>query len=644
MSWTDKEIGAAVRERFGLQARPAQLTLIRRTVSGQSSLGVMPTGSGKSLAFQASAAFLDGLVLVVSPLVSLMRDQVEKLRAVLRVERLDSTLERAESDEVLRRLAAGELELLYVAPERLANERFQHALSRARIAALAVDEAHCISAWGHDFRPDYLRLPLLLEQLGNPPTLALTATAPPQVQRDICADLGIPLDGVVNTGARRPNLALSVEVTPAERRTERVLELVTAEPNAPTIVYALRQADTEELARQLERVGVRAAAYHAGLEPERRSEVQDRFLADDLTCIVATVAFGMGVDKPNVRRIVHAHAPRSLEGYVQEVGRAGRDGLPATGVLLYDEDDQAALANFVEAKAPSEEQVRQALNAAFAPANREANDVIAFSPIRVGDEVDVDPVAVRTLFARLERLGVVAALTPAFDEYQAALSSDLEGVGRRLGPEDGAAWDALTAVGKRGRTWLTLSVSAAVAATGLPYASVRRVLRRVEDEGLAEVRASGVLQRYRVLRKPDRERDLPALLQSVADGLEGERVRLAAVRAYVLDRGCWQAHALAYLGEEDLKPCGVCDLCGGAPPVAEEVLIRWDWQSAFDERAVRGMAALGKHGAPDVVGVARALCQVSTPRSRPYRRHAAWGAMERAPYLEVLAAVKELLS
>ncbi|HEV2121872.1 MAG TPA: RecQ family ATP-dependent DNA helicase, partial [Chloroflexota bacterium] len=544
----DAALSAAVLDVFGVEPRPAQRQLIRRTLAGQNTLGIMPTGAGKSLAFQASGALMDGTVLVISPLLSLMRDQVEKLREKLRVARLDATLERAEADAVLRQLASGTLDLLYVAPERLANERFQGMLSRTRIAAVAVDEAHCISAWGHDFRPDYLRLPLLLEDLGNPPVLALTATAPPAVQRDIMADLHIPADGLVNTGARRPNLRLRVEVQPSlpsdlastsgaagdavpVGREERVLALVREDPDAPTIVYALRQADTERLAKQLIASGIRADAYHAGLETEARSAVQDRFLADDLACIVATIAFGMGVDKPNVRRIIHAHAPRSLEGYIQEVGRAGRDGQPATGVLLYDETDLAELANFVDAKVPDVEQVRAALNLAFAPTNRETPDVIAFSPQTVGDATDVDPLAVRTLMARLERRGVVRALTPAFDEYQVALDHDAAAVKSALGPEDGAVWEALLRAGKTGRVWLTISIAASVQETGLGYEAVRRVLRRVEDEGLATVRASGSLHRYRVLRKPDRESDLPALLRSVEEGLEGEHKRLDAVRS-----------------------------------------------------------------------------------------------------------------
>jgi ATP-dependent DNA helicase RecQ len=370
----------AIRTRFGLTPRPPQLALIERTLAGQSSLGIMPTGAGKSLTYQAAGALMAGTVLVVSPLLSLMRDQVEKLTTgdgdgPLRAARLDSTLEREATNDVLSRLARRELDLLYVAPERLANERFRSALARARIAALAIDEAHCISAWGHDFRPDYLRLPILRAELGAPPILALTATAPPTVRDDILASLEIPAEGVVNTGARRPNLALRVEL-PADREA-RLVELVAAEPDAPTIVYTLRQADTVRLAEMLTQAGLRAAAYHAGLDEEVRAAVQDRFLVDEIACVVATIAFGMGVDKPNVRRILHAHAPRSLEGYWQEIGRSGRDGAPAEATLLYDESDPPALANFVDARALSLEQIRGALKEAFT--SRESAETLAFS-------------------------------------------------------------------------------------------------------------------------------------------------------------------------------------------------------------------------------------------------------------------------
>ncbi|MDQ3699426.1 MAG: RecQ family zinc-binding domain-containing protein, partial [Chloroflexota bacterium] len=454
------------------------------------------------------------------------------------------------------------------------------------------------------------------------------------------------------------NLALAVEV-PADREA-RLLEMVASDATAPTIVYALRQADTERLATRLIGVGVRAAPYHAGLDAPVRSEVQDRFLAGDLACTVATVAFGMGVDKPDVRRVIHVHAPRSLEGYVQEVGRAGRDGAPAAGILLYDDADLPALGNFVEGKAPAGAQVRDALNLAFAPANRETGDIIAFSPQAVGDATDVDPLAVRTLFARLERQGVVRALTPAFDEYQIALQHDGEAVRARLQKEvrndpqegdlqegrrgeDGDVWSALLASGKRGRSWITLSIAAAVQQTGHPYPTIRRVLRRVEEEGLVSLQASGTLHRYRVLRKPDRETDLPALLQAVDDALTGERLRLGAVRQYVLETACRQAHVLAYLAEPDAEPCGVCDLCTGHPPLDEPTLRQPDWRQDFHPATVRALAALGKSG-PDPIGVARALCQISSTRSRPYRRHAAWGRLARAPYRDVLAAVQQALA
>ena len=630
-------LSAQIEARFGLKPRPPQLRLIGRSLAGESSLGVMPTGSGKSLTYQAASALLEGTVLVVSPLISLMRDQVEKAREVLRVARLDSTLERGEAGGVLRELSRGQIDLLYVAPERLANERFLAALARVRVSLLAVDEAHCISSWGHDFRPDYLRLPLLRADLGNPPVLALTATAPPAVQADIRETLGVPADGMVNTGARRPNLALRVEA-PVDRD-RRLLELVREDRSAPTIVYALRQADTERLAALLDQAGVVARPYHAGLAAEVRAETQDAFLRDEIACVVATIAFGMGVDKPNVRRVIHAHSPRSLEGYVQEVGRAGRDGLPAEGVLLYDDTDLPALANFVEAKVPTEEQVRGALNAAFT--SKETPDVVAFNPYTVGDQFDMDAVAVRTLFARLELRGIVRALTPAYDTYQLPLSHDVEATAAKLGQRDGAVWRELMANARRGRVWQTLELREAARAANVPIASALAIVRRAEEDGGAELRASGVLHRFQVLRRPDRQVDTPALLASVRDAVEGERRRLASVRGYALATTCRQAHAVAYLGDADTSPCGICDICRGEAPLREATLPSRDWRRDFDRQAVLRMAAeVGR----DEIAIARALCQVTTTRSRPYRKSRAWGALERAPYGEVLELVRATLA
>jgi ATP-dependent DNA helicase RecQ len=623
-------IVAEVQRRFGVTPRPPQIALIERSLAGQSSLGVMPTGSGKSLAYQAAAALLPGTVLVVSPLISLMRDQVSKLQGTIRAERLDSTLEPTESRRVLQALWNGQIDLLYVAPERLSNERFRRALHRTRVPLLAVDEAHCISAWGHDFRPDYLRLPILRSELGDVPVLALTATAPPHVREDITRTLAIPAEGVVDTGARRPELSLRVEV-PADRE-RRLVELVTAEPDSPTIVYALRQAHTLRLAELLRAHGVRAEAYHAGLDDERRSAVQDDFMADRVACVVATIAFGMGVDKPNVRRVIHAHAPRSVEGFAQEVGRAGRDGQPATATLLFQSEDIPALANFVEALVPSDEQVRGVLNAGFGM--RESSDTLAISPYGLADMHDVTSEAVRTLFARLELMGILEALTPARETYQMALTADVGAIGRALG-DDGDVWVAMVASSRAGRTLRTFQLTE-IAAAGIDRASALRVFRRLEEEGLATVSASGVLLRYRVLRRPNRDLDTPALLASVHDALEGERRRLAAVVSYVGERVCRQAHVLAYLGDVDLSPCGVCDLCRGAPPVEPGEPRGW----IADESAIRTLGEIET----DDIGIARALCQVSSTRSRKYRRSPFWGVAERAPYIDVLVAVRRTLS
>jgi len=339
--------------------RPGQQEAAAAIVAGRDLVAVMPTGSGKSLCFQLPALMIEGTTIVVSPLIALMKDQVDGLRSRgLSAAALHSGLGASDRSAVEADLAAGRLRLVYVAPERLASPSFRAALSRTRIARLIVDEAHCISQWGHDFRPDYGRLGDLRRQFGVP-AAAFTATATPEVRADIARqlDLSDPLELV--TGFDRPNLTLSVEPCRSRADKARLLDRLIHEAGLPGIVYAATRKNVDLWAEHLGGRGLRAGRYHAGIGDADRSRVQDDFLAGRLDVISATNAFGMGVDKKDLRFVAHADVPGSLEAYYQEVGRAGRDGEPARGVLLFAPADVRTQEFFLAGSNPSPDLVRR---------------------------------------------------------------------------------------------------------------------------------------------------------------------------------------------------------------------------------------------------------------------------------------------
>ncbi len=318
--------------------RGVQRQVVDRVMAGANTLAVMPTGAGKSLCYQVPAQALDGTCVVVSPLIALMHDQLRAAEAVgIRAATLTSVDENRE--ETIARFRAGALDLLYVAPERASNDSFRRLLENTRLALFAIDEAHCVSEWGHDFRPDYRLLRPLLDHFAHVPRLALTATADAHTRADILEQLGIPRDGLIVAGFDRPNIRYAI--SPRENTTRQILDLVAEQPG-PGIVYAQTRAAVERLAERLAaETGRPVLAYHAGLDPAVRRRNQAAFVASEEMVMVATVAFGMGIDKPDVRFVAHAGLPKSIEAYYQETGRAGRDGDPSVAHLFWGADDFA---------------------------------------------------------------------------------------------------------------------------------------------------------------------------------------------------------------------------------------------------------------------------------------------------------------
>ena len=369
---SEVDLHAALHRHFNFPAfRPGQEAALQSVLNGRHTLVVMPTGSGKSLIYQLAALQLPGVTLVISPLIALMKDQVDSLtRRGIAATFINSTLATSEQTHRLRALSEGRFKIVLVAPERLRSRAFREALSRTPISLLTVDEAHCLSQWGHDFRPDYLHIAEARSQFKAPVTLALTATATPRVQDDIIRLLGLEQAERIITGFNRPNLTLEVFSTPDVKAKLNFLRDFLAQVDGAGIIYTGTRRDAEEVAdfvREVARVEV--AFYHGALDAGTRTRVQDAFMAGDLPIVVATNAFGMGIDRPDVRFVLHYAVPGTLEAYYQEAGRAGRDGLPARAILLYSPKDTALQEFFIENDSPSLDELRAVYDLSAPPAS-----------------------------------------------------------------------------------------------------------------------------------------------------------------------------------------------------------------------------------------------------------------------------------
>ena len=554
--------------------RSGQSRAIGAMLQGRDSLTVMPTGGGKSVCYQVPAMLLPGVTIVVSPLISLMKDQVDTLEQVgLPGTFINSSLP---SSEMLARLSAverGEYKLLYVAPERFEAASFRERAAALQVSLLAVDEAHCVSQWGHDFRPSYLRIGEVRRELGNPPVAALTATATPEVRRDIEKQLGLRDPQVVVTGFDRRNLSWHILRAKNDSEKDRLLLKLMREREGAAVVYASTRKNVDALSTLLAGVGVPTVGYHAGLQDADRKRIQDAFMSGRARAVVATNAFGMGIDKPDVRLVVHYNMPGSLEAYYQEGGRGGRDGGPAECVLLHAYQDRFTHEFFIEQTYPPRKLMETVVTQLRA---RAGTDGAVYLPLTELARSIAGPKAERQVISALRLLedyGVVRGLAGSgASSVRVRLIATPARIKRELAEHDRA--DELTLLRS---LWRVAGGDAAYDGVHLDWRTFARLggSRERTGELLDRLQAGGFLEWVRplegegvqLLDRSSRIDRLPVDWRRIDERRERELAKLGKMQGYVYHEGCRRGYVLRYFGDpEAMDECGACDWCLGYRP------------------------------------------------------------------------------
>jgi len=629
-------------DRFGLERfRPGQEEVIDHLLAGRSAAACFPTGGGKSLCYQLPALLLPGLTLVVSPLLALMKEQIDRLQKLeIAAERLDSTCEVSDLTRITQALRAGKLQLLYVAPERFNNERFRAQLQGVRLSLFAVDEAHCISEWGHNFRPDYLKLANFAKRYGAERMLALTATATPQVIDDICKGFGIGPECVVRTGFHRSNLSLHTTPVEPQRRDALLIERLKKVGPGASIVYVTLQKTAEQVAERLEKAGLPAKAYHAGMETEDRVRVQEWFASSPHAIVAATIAFGMGIDKADIRAVYHYNLPKSLENWSQEIGRAGRDGQPAHCELLASPEDMIPLENFVYGDTPSASAVRSMVQEIF-----RLGTEFDVSLYELAGDHDIRPLVLNTLLTYLELDGYLEAETPVFSAYKFQPLASFPEILQRFDAQRQTFLNELFQLATRAKTWYSLDLERAMQATNSPRDRILRALDYLKEKGLMQVEAENTRHRYRRLRQPD---DLNALagelLYRTREREQREIRRLHQVLEVIEHDGCQTSRLGQHFGEALAHPCGRCSWClTGRKPMRLPARVC----PPIPADLARQLTPLWEQHAEvlcDPRTLTRFLCGLTSPRLTRAKlgKEKLFGALDEVPFARVLAWAETL--
>ncbi|WP_435016335.1 RecQ family ATP-dependent DNA helicase [Tundrisphaera sp. TA3] len=558
-----------LRDRFGLERfRPGQREVIENVLGGRDVLCVMPTGGGKSLCYQLPAVLLRGPTLVVSPLIALMKDQVDALQARgLRATLLNSTLDPAEQKARLAEIEAGLHDLVYVAPERFRSPRFVETMARVKPALLAVDEAHCISEWGHDFRPDYARIGYARRQIGSPPCIALTATATDLVRRDIADQLDLRDPAQFVTGFDRPNLTYAVVKATKDADKLAVLASTLQRMPGPAVVYASSRARCETVGQYLERELRRpTVVYHAGLSREERASAQDRFMSGEVETVVATNAFGMGVDKADIRSVVHFNLPGTLEAYYQEAGRAGRDGNRARCVLLYAPQDRFLQEMFIENEYPPPDAVYRVYDFLR---GLDADPIeLTHAEIKESSRVDLNESAIGTALKILEGAGAVERFRPRENMAIVRINAepDEPSLIGRVSPSATVQLLALRGiegiVNRRFGEAVYFNPDEFAGKLGIERSALTRAIKNLAADLPIDYVPPFRGNAVRVNDRNKRSRDLVIDFKALDQRKKREYDKLERMLRYAQTNACRRAYILGYFGDAEASTCGSCDNCG----------------------------------------------------------------------------------
>ena len=556
-----------LRARFGFpDFRPGQERAVTSVLSGRDTLVVLPTGGGKSVCYQVPALLLPGITVVVSPLISLMKDQVDALTARgIPATFVNSTLSSSEVAQRMSRVARGEVKMLYVAPERFDFGSAAERLKDVGVSLLAIDEAHCISEWGHDFRPSYLRVAQVRERLGWPPVVALTATATAHVRTDIARQLRLENADTIITGFDRTNLRYHVIPTKTDADKDAALISVLREHTGVAIVYAATRRNVEKVTQTLERARISALAYHAGLDDAHRHDVQTAFMNGDVRAIVATNAFGMGIDKANVRVVVHHAMPGTLEAYYQEAGRAGRDGKPSEVFLLHAFPDRFTHEFFIKGAHPERAVIEKVFERVRQLADR--NGALQFDPAALAAAMPgkVSDREVESALRILVQAGALQSVNESGGRVQVRLLATPDRIKRELGEGDALSLELLRALWRVAGD--TLNDGASVDLDRLPpaFGGVVRamaLLDQLQGRQFVEWQRAGAGDRVTDMRRPLSA--YPLDWAALERRRKADLSKLDSMQQYAYASGCRRGFVLRYFGDPAAgKDCGGCDNCLG---------------------------------------------------------------------------------